>query len=152
MILYLSPQTYTLPRALNNFNARKINYTEKVLKKSQALKAKPLLYCSVPNRRSISEIIFRLIPFAIVYPIAILYLIFIVSLKYRNTKGAKDLQEKCGCQGVHNRATNHNLFVAGSSGMGKTTIMCYMIGLFPNSARTIFSFKANDYYPSSEYQ
>ncbi|MCL4363145.1 hypothetical protein M1439_01710 [Candidatus Marsarchaeota archaeon] len=33
-------------------------------------------------------IIFRLIPFAIVYSIAILYLIFIVSLEYRDTNGS----------------------------------------------------------------
>lgn len=31
-----------------------INYAEKVLKKSQALEARPLLYCSVPNRCNVS--------------------------------------------------------------------------------------------------
>jgi AAA+ ATPase superfamily predicted ATPase len=41
---------------------------------------------------------------------------------------------------------NHNLFIAGSSGTGKTTLMRYLIGLFPNSVKTIFSFKARDDY------
>ncbi len=41
---------------------------------------------------------------------------------------------------------NHNLFIAGSSGTGKTTLMRYLIGLFPKSIKTIFSFKARDDY------
>ena len=42
--------------------------------------------------------------------------------------------------------TNHNVFIAGSSGTGKTTLMRYLIGLFPYSVKTIFSFKARDDY------
>ena len=86
-------------------------------------------------------IILRLIPFAVVYPIAILYLIFIMSLEYRNTKGKiyqsaiakqqrrystisartdtepKVLQTyKRGTDFKDHiaKATNHNLFIAGS--------------------------------------
>ena len=118
-------------------------------------------------------IIWRLIPFAIVYPIAILYLIFIISLEYRDTKGKiyqsamakeqrrystissrtetapkvrKTYKKPVDFNYYITKATNHNLFVAGSSGTGKTTLMRHMIGLFPNSAKTIFSFKANDDY------
>lgn len=118
-------------------------------------------------------IILRLIPFAVVYPIATLYLIFIVSLEHGNTKGkiyqsaiAKqqrrystisartDTEPKvlrtykrgADFKDYIAKATNHNLFVAGSSGTGKTTLMRYMISIFPDSAKTIFSFKANDDY------
>ena len=118
-------------------------------------------------------IISHLIPSAVVYPIAILYLIFIIFLEYRDTKGRiyqsavareqrrystistridatpkvlKTYKRNADFKEYITRATNHNLFVAGSSGTGKTTIMRYMIGLFPNSAKTIFSFKANDDY------
>ena len=118
-------------------------------------------------------IILRLIPFAVVYPIAILYLIFILSLEHRNTKGKiyqsaiakqqrrystisartdtepkvlKAYKRGADFKDYIARATNHNLFVAGSSGTGKTTLMRYMIGIFPDSAKTIFSFKANDDY------
>ena len=41
---------------------------------------------------------------------------------------------------------NRNLFVAGRSGSGKSTLMRYLINLFPDSAKTIFSFKAGDEY------
>ena len=118
-------------------------------------------------------IILRLIPFAVVYPIATLYLIFIMSLEYRNTKGKiyqsaiakqqrrystisantdteprvlKTYKRGTNFKDYIVKATNHNLFVAGSSGTGKTTLMRYMIGIFPDSAKTIFSFKANDDY------
>ena len=118
-------------------------------------------------------IIWRLTPFAIVYPIAILYLFFIISLEYKNTKGkiyqsaiAKEerryssistrtetapkvlntYKRNADFKEYVTKATNHNLFVAGSSGTGKTTLMRYMIGIFPDSAKTIFSFKANDDY------
>lgn len=38
------------------------------------------------------------------------------------------------------------MFVAGRSGSGKSTLMRYMINLFPESTKTIFSFKAGDEY------
>lgn len=41
---------------------------------------------------------------------------------------------------------NHNLFVSGRSGSGKSTLMRYLIGEFPDAAKTIFSFKAGDEY------
>jgi hypothetical protein len=41
---------------------------------------------------------------------------------------------------------NRNLFVSGRAGSGKSTLMRYMIGEFPDSAKTIFSFKAGDEY------
>ena len=86
-------------------------------------------------------IILRLIPFAVVYPIAILYLIFIVSLEHGNTKGKiyqsaiakqqrrystisartdtepkvlKAYKRSVDFKDHIAKATNHNLFVAGS--------------------------------------
>ena len=41
---------------------------------------------------------------------------------------------------------NRNLLIAGRSGSGKSTLMRYVIDLFPNSTKTIFSFKAGDEY------
>ncbi len=41
---------------------------------------------------------------------------------------------------------NHNLFIAGSSGTGKTTLMLFLINLFPKSIKVMFSFKARDDY------
>ena len=118
-------------------------------------------------------IVWRLIPFAAVYLIAILYLIFIASLEFKNTKGKiyqsaiakeerrystisartettpkvrKTYKKPIDFNDYIAKATNHNLFVAGSSGTGKTTLMRYMISIFPDSAKTIFSFKVNDDY------
>ncbi len=41
---------------------------------------------------------------------------------------------------------NRNLFITGRSGSGKSTLMRYLINLFPESSKTIFSFKAGDEY------
>ncbi len=106
-----------------------INYAEKVLKKSQTLEAGPLLYCSVPNRHSISGNNLTSDPFCSRIPHCNLIPDFhnipriqgyegqdipirsskraaqVQHHKHQNrcnTKGAKDLQEKCGFQGVHN--------------------------------------------------
>ena len=86
-------------------------------------------------------IILRLISFAVVYPIATLYFIFIVSMAYRNTKGKiyqsaiakqqsrystisartdtepkvlKTYKRGADFKDYIAKATNHNLFVAGS--------------------------------------
>ena len=41
---------------------------------------------------------------------------------------------------------NRNLFISGRSGSGKSTLMRYVIELFPESSKTIFSFKSGDEY------
>ncbi|MGC9037863.1 MAG: ATP-binding protein, partial [Candidatus Micrarchaeia archaeon] len=119
------------------------------------------------------EISLNFMPLSAVYGVAALYLVFFLSLEFKNTKGkiyqsaiakeerryssissrtetapkvCKTYKKPVDFNSYIAKATNHNLFVAGSSGTGKTTLMRYMIGLFPNSAKTIFSFKANDDY------
>ena len=41
---------------------------------------------------------------------------------------------------------NRNIFVSGRSGSGKSTMMRWLIGSFPGSEMTIFSFKSGDEY------
>ena len=59
---------------------------------------------------------------------------------------AKTYRKAVDFNGYISKRSNRNMFIAGRSGSGKSTLMRYIISIFPNSAKTIFSFKAGDEY------
>ena len=103
----------------------------------------------------------------------VVYVAFFLILEYRNVKGkvyqngiahirrtfntngnkvsedpkiARTYLKAMDFKGYLSYRNNRNLLIAGRSGSGKSTLMRYVIDLFPDSTKTIFSFKAGDEY------
>ena len=122
----------------------------------------------------LSWAVWHLIPYSIpIYATIALYALFFLAMEYRSIKGkiyqnaiasfqrqystisvnatkkpkiSKTYKKAIDFKTYISDRNNRNLFIAGRSGSGKSTLMRYIINLFPDSAKTIFSFKAGDEY------